>query len=104
GRRLDVGENLAVRTSHRLPVARIDEVDARPHHVLWLCADLGEGTGDDLEAPLRLLVRIARARPDRRRAGDVDVPAVADGARVADDGGHRRDRRDELSLHLPSIA
>ena len=48
--------------------------------------------------------RVGVARHDRRGAGDPDVVADADGARVADALLEGRARRDELPVHAASLA
>src|SRR6478672_2702434 len=86
-RREDRTEQLAVRTSDRLPIGRIDEVDASPDDVLGPRAELTQCVHDDLEATLRLFVRIVRIETDGSRSGDIDVSPVAHGAGVADGVG-----------------
>src|SRR5581483_5949126 len=101
--RPQLAEDLAVRASDRLPVRRVRDEDAGADDVLRSGVELAESGDDDLEAALRLLVRVGGVAADRRRPRDVDVPSVAHGARVADGVGERGDRRDGTPLHAPSI-
>ena len=94
-----------VRTFARLPtldqvgradVAVVEEAGrslGRGDDVLGPGADLRERGDDDLEAPLRLLVRVdgrlALAGHDRRRSRDMDVRPNAHRPRVANGGDER---------------
>src|SRR4051794_20679340 len=107
-RRAHGAEDLAVGAADFLPVVRLGEVGPRADDVLGPRPDVGQGGDDDLEAPLRLLVRVdgrlALAGHDRRRARDVDVRPDPHGPRVADGGDERRLGWDDPPLHRRSIA
>src|SRR5207248_9593503 len=72
----DVGEDLAVGSADLRPVLGPFQVDARTHDVLRGRAELRQRREDDLEAPLRLAVRVGRrisaVRHDRCRPGHRD--------------------------------
>ena len=56
--RADVSENLAVRPTHRILMHRIGDVLARTDDMFWSRARLGQGSQNNLPAPIGLLLGI----------------------------------------------
>src|SRR5204863_824559 len=107
-RRLDLRKDLAVGARDIVEDVGAGAVHARAHNVLRSGPEVGERLQDDLQAEARLAVRVgggSRAVPrDRGRAGDRDVIADTDRARVSPDALVRIPREDEAALHRRSIA
>jgi CubicO group peptidase (beta-lactamase class C family) len=86
-----------------LEVLDVREKDARPDDMLGAGAGLAERREDDLEAALRLAVRVGRrvgaVGHDRRGARDEHVRADPHSARVADDRLVRRAGGNEEAFH-----
>lgn len=87
----------------RLPIGGGDDERACANNVFGPRSELAQRIQDDLQAALRLLVRIVRFEADRSSSAHEDVPAVPHGARVTDRSGEGRDCGDGIAGHVPSI-
>src|ERR687892_948199 len=87
GCRTHAAEHFTVHAADRGTIGRVDEKDARPHHMVEAGVELLERLGDDLEDAARLLARIIDdlvVGPDGGRRGDGDVAADAHRTAEAD--------------------
>ena len=87
-RRKNLTEDLTMCATYGVPVGGIDHVDPGSNHVFTGSTEGADGLENDLEATLRLLVRVTRHRftigPDGSRSRNNNATAVPHRARKSD--------------------